>query len=415
MGYCFAQLRSAVRREVLQTQLQGKQQQLETTQGELQTSHHQALQLTQDLASLQAHNQHLQEKLQTQKQETEALQEKLTAQFRNLANDLLEEKSKKFTDQNKTHLEHLLHPLGERLKEFEKQVSQANKDHLERSITLRTEVRKLNELNTRITKEAENLTKAIKGDSKVQGNWGEFVLEKVLERSGLTKDREYSVQESAVNEEGKRYQPDVVIRLPDNKHIVVDAKVSLVSYEKFFHAEGEDERTLLLKRHVESMQRHIRELSSKDYQTLYHLQGLDFVLMFVPVEPAFSLAIQHHPNLFQEAYDKNIVLVAPTTLMATLRTIANIWKHEYQNRHTLEIAQQGGALYDKFVGFVEDLKNIGKQIENTQRAYVDASKKLYDGKGNLVKRAENIKILGAKTSKTLPQKLIDYATDSHDK
>ena len=354
-------------------------------------------------------NQHLQEKLKEQRDAVSVVQEKLTLQFKNLANDLLEEKSKKFTDQNKVQLEGLLKPLGERIQAFEKQVVQTNKESLERNVALRTEVRKLNELNTQITKEAENLAKAIKGDTKSQGNWGEFILESILEKSGLVKDREYEIQASFVTEDGKRYQPDVVVKLPEGKHVIIDAKVSLVNYEQAFNATQAEAREIALKKHIQSLRRHIRELSDKNYQGQYGLKSLDFVLLFVPIEPAFSLAIQHDPALFQEAYERNIVLVSPTTLIATLRTIANIWKHEYQNKNALAIAQQGGALYDKFVGFVEDIKHLGRQLDTTQKTYLEATKKLYEGKGNLVRRAQHIKSLGARTSKILDTDLVDRA------
>ena len=392
-----------------QTQLEGVQQQLTEVKGELVMANNQNLQLGQDLARLETVNQHLTEKLGEQKREMEAMQDKLTMQFKNLANDLLEEKSKKFTDQNKVNLEGLLKPLGERLQEFEKQVVQTNKESLERNVALRTEVKKLSELNTQITKEAANLTKAIKGDTKTQGNWGEFILESILEKSGLIKDREYSVQASFVTEEGKRYQPDVIIKLPEGKHIIIDAKVSLVNYEQFFNTEQTSEKALALKKHIQSVRKHLKELSEKNYQGEYDLKGLDFVLMFVPIEPAFSLALQHDLELFHEAYEKNIVIVSPTTLIATLRTIANIWKHEYQNQNALEIAQQGGALYDKFVSFIDDLKHLGRQMDAAQKAYVEAMKKLYEGRGNLVRRAQNIKTLGARTSKALDQNLVDRA------
>ena len=366
--------------------------------------------LVKDIASLEATNKNLLEKLNEQKQEVIAMQEKLTVQFKNLANDLLEEKSKRFTDQNRLNIEGILKPLGERIQEFEKQVAQTNKESLERNVALRTEIKRLNELNTQITREAENLTKAIKGDTKTQGNWGEFILESILEKSGLVKDREYIVQASFITEEGKRYQPDIIIKLPEGKHLIIDAKVSLVSYERFYNAEQEAERAIELKKHLQSIRKHIKGLSEKNYQNLYNLQGLDFVLMFIPMEPAFSLAIQHDLTIFNEAYEKNIILVSPSTLIATLRTIANIWKNEYQNQNALEIAQQGGAMYDKLVSFIEDLKNIGRQMDTTQRVYVEAMKKLYDGRGNLVRRAEKIKSLGARTSKSMDPKLLDRAT-----
>ena len=408
-GWYLAKVKLSAYSQILQAQLLGTQQQQLEVKEELIQANKENLQLRQEFARLETVNQHLTEKLGEQKQVWDTMQEKVTIHFKNLANDLLEEKSKKFTDQNKLNLEGILKPLGERIQAFEKQVVQANKESLERNVALRTEVRKLNELNVQITKEAENLAKAIKGDSKVQGNWGEFILESILEKSGLVKDREYSVQTSFLTEEGKRYQPDVIIKLPEGKHIIIDAKVSLVHYEQFFATEQASEQKAALRKHIQSIRKHIKELSEKNYQGEYGLKGLDFVLMFVPIEPAFSLAVQHDSELFNEAYEKNIVLVSPTTLMATLRTIANIWKHEYQNQNALEIAQQGGALYDKFVGFVEDLKQLGRYMDITQKAYVEAMKKLYEGKGNLVKRAQNIKNLGARTSKVLDQKLLDRA------
>ena len=410
-GWYIATSRLRADGQALQTKLAGTEQQLKEAREGLALAHNQHLQRAQDLARLETANQHLEEKLKEQKQAVEAMQEKLTVQFRNLANDLLEEKSKKFTDQNKVHLERILQPLGERIQAFEKQVAETNKESLARNVALRTEVKRLNELNAQITKEAENLAKAIKGDTKIQGNWGEFILESILEQSGLIKDREYSVQAAFVTEEGKRYQPDVIIKLPEGKHIIIDAKVSLVDYEQFCNAEQETAQALALKRHIQSMRKHIKELSEKNYQSQYDLRGLDFVLMFVPLEPAFSLAVQHDLGLFNEAYEKNIVIVSPTTLMATLRTIANLWKHEYQNQNALEIAQQGGALYDKFVSFVEDLKQLGRQMDMTQKTYVEAVKKLYEGRGNLVRRAQNIKALGASTSKTLDEQLVARASD----
>lgn len=399
--------------QALQVQLGNTcQQQLSETKEALTLAQDRYLALAQDLAKAEAINKSLQAKLDEQQQEVVTVQEKLTLQFKDLANTLLEEKSKKFTDQNKTQIESILKPLGERIQAFEQQVIQTNKESLERNVALRTEIKRLNDLNTQVTKEAENLAKAIKGDTKTQGNWGEFILESILEKSGLVKDREYIIQASFVTEEGKRYQPDVVVKLPDNKHLIIDAKVSLVSYEQFFNAEEETVKDVALKKHLQSIRRHIKELGEKNYQQQYDLKGLDFVLMFIPMEPAFSLAVQQDPTLFNEAYDKNIVIVSPSTLIATLRTIASIWKNEYQSQHALEIAHQGGALYDKFVSFVEDLKGIGRQVDATQKTYVEAMKKLYEGRGNLVKRAEKIKALGARTSKALDPQLVSRALET---
>ncbi|ACE06631.1 hypothetical protein Aasi_1321 [Candidatus Amoebophilus asiaticus 5a2] len=398
-----------VQTKSLQTQLSGTQQQLEETKLVLSQAQAQELQLSTQLAKLETINNNLATQLTEQKQEVNKMEEKLSIQFKNLANELLEEKSKKFTAQNKENLEALLKPLGERIQAFEKQVEQTNKEDLERNVALRTEITRLYTLNMQITKEAENLAKAIKGDTKTQGNWGEFILESILEKSGLIKDREYVIQASFVTEEGKRYQPDVVIKLPTEKHLIVDAKVSLINYEQFFNTEQEEEKVQQLKKHLSSVRRHISSLSEKNYQAEYSLQGLDFVIMFIPIEPAFSLVVQHDHAIFSEAYEKNIIIVSPSTLIATLRTISNIWKQEYQNQNALEIAQQSGALYDKFVGFIEDLKQIGRQLDITQKSYVEAMKKLYDGKGNLVTRVEKIKSLGARATKAIDQQLLDRA------
>jgi DNA recombination protein RmuC len=393
----------------LQVKLDNSNQQLIDTKAALTQTQENNLQLNTHVAKLETLNTSLLDKLEEQKQEVTQLQEKLSTQFRNLANDLLEEKSKKFTDQNKNNLEALLKPLGEKIQAFERQVQETNKEGLERNVALRTEIKKLHELNLQITQEAENLARAIKGDNKTQGNWGEFILESILEKSGLVKDREYITQASFVTDDGKRYQPDVIIKLPTSKSLIIDAKVSLVNYEQFFNLEDEEGRLEHLKKHLQSIRKHIKGLSEKNYQAQYQLQGLDFVFMFIPIEPAFSLVVQYDHSIFTEAYEKNIILVSPSTLIATLRTISNIWKQEYQNQHALEIASQSGALYDKFVGFVEDLKQVGRQLDTTQKVYVEAMKKLYEGKGNLVKRAEQIKRLGARTTKSMDSKLLARA------
>ena len=394
-------MRLSISSKVLRLQLAEGQQAVATQKTDLAQAQAKVLELTAHLSKLTATNHHLEEKLANQKQTLEQTEERLAAQFKNLANDLLEEKSRKFTDQNKTQLESLLKPLGERIQTFERQVTETNKEELARSVALRTEIKKLHDLNAQITQEAANLTRAIKGDTKMQGNWGEFILESILEKSGLVKDREYSVQTAWVASDGKRYQPDVIIKLPNEKHLIIDAKISLVNYEQSFSAEQEAERGLQLKKHLQSVRKHIKTLSEKNYQVQYNLSGLDFVLMFIAVEPAFSLAVQHDPTLFNEAYEKNIIIVSPTTLLATLRTIANLWKHEYQNQNALQIAHQSGKLYDKFVKFVEDLQQIGKHLDQTQRVYADAMKTLSDGRDNLISKAQKIKMLGARTSKTI--------------
>ncbi len=262
-----------------------------------------------------------------------------------------------------------------------------------------------------MTKEANNLTRALKGDSKTQGNWGEFILESILEKSGLVKDREYTIQTSIKNDEGKLLRPDVIINLPENKSMVIDSKVSLTAYEQYVSSEDDAERIKYLSDHVVSVKNHMKRLSPKEYQNLYGLQSLDFVLMFIPIEPAFAAAVQSDSNIFYEAFEKNIVIVSPTTLLATLRTISSLWKQEKQNRNAIEIAKQSGELYDKFVGFMEDLVSIGNNLKQTKDNYDKAMNKLVEGRGNLVKRVENIKQLGAKATKSLPNSLLDRAED----
>ncbi|UII21951.1 DNA recombination protein RmuC [Fulvivirga ligni] len=375
---------------------------------ELAAERNKVLELNNNLSTTEANYNNLKEKLGEQKQELEKLQERFALEFKNLANEIFEEKSRKFTDQNKVNLGELLNPLKERIVEFEKKVELNSKESLEQSSALREQLRGLRELNQQMTKEAENLTKALKGDTKTQGTWGEFILESILEKSGLEKGREYFIQESFTNEEGRRLQPDVIVKLPDDKNIIIDSKVSLIAYERYVSGD-EEERMINLKAHLLSMKNHIKGLDLKKYQQLHGVQGLDFILMFIPIEPAFSTAVQGDAQLFNDAYDKNIVIVSPSTLMATLRTIANIWKNEYQSQNALEIARQGGNLYDKFVAFIEDLKKVGNNLRITQNAYTDAMKKLYEGKDNLVRKSERLRELGAKASKTIDPKLIDRA------
>jgi DNA recombination protein RmuC len=382
-------------------------QQLQKSENDLSAERDKVLKLNSELSSLNSDYRNLQEKLAEQKSEIEELQNKFVKEFENLANKILDEKSSKFTLQNKENLDRILKPLSENIKAFEKKVEDVYVNDTKERATLAQQIKTLHDLNQQMSKDATNLTNALKGETKSQGNWGEFILESLLEKSGLAKDREYFLQESIISEGGRRFQPDVIIRLPENKSVIIDSKVSLNAYEKFSSAENGDERLGSIKEHILSIRNHIKNLNGKNYQSLYGIDGLDFVLMFLPIEPAFSLALQNDSGLFQEAYDKNIVIVSPTTLLATLRTIASIWRQENQNKNAIEIARQSGALYDKFVGFVEDLQTIGSRIEQTQNAYSDAMKKLSTGRGNLLNSAEKIRKLGAKTSKTLPQSLID--------
>ncbi len=383
------------------------EKELNTIKPELAIEREKVVDTSNKLSRIEVEKAGLEERLKEQKGELENLNERFAHEFKNLANEIFEEKSKKFTDQNKSNLTELLSPLKERIGEFQKKVEETNKDGAERNASLVQQIKQLSELNKQITKEAENLTKALKGDSKTQGNWGEVILERILEKSGLEKGREYETQVSETTEEGKRFQPDVVVKLPDSKNIIIDSKVSLTAYERSVNAETDEERISNLKLHISSIRTHLKGLGEKNYQNLFGIEGLDFVLLFIPIEPAFTLAVQQDPELFNDAYSKNIVIVSPTTLIATLRTISSIWKQEYQNKNAIEIARQGGALYDKFVAFTEDLKTVGKHIDGTQKAYVESMKKLYDGTGNLVKKAEDIKKLGAKASKQLDQRLLD--------
>jgi DNA recombination protein RmuC len=376
---------------------------------ELESKRRENIELGNQLISRQEEYKYLKEKLDTQKKEIENLQEKFSSEFKNLANEIFEEKSKKFTDQNKLNLGELLNPLKEKISDFEKKVEQTNKESIDRNASLKEQIISLKELNQKITKDAENLTRALKGETKTQGNWGEFILESILEKSGLVKGREYTVQDS-FNTGTSRLQPDVILRLPDNKNIIIDSKVSLVAYERFVSSEEESERKQLLSEHVNSIRKHVKDLGSKNYQQLYELEGLDFVLMFLPIEPAFGLAIHKDDQLFIDAYEKNIVLVSPSTLIATVRTIASIWRQEYQNRNAQEIARQGGLLYDKFKAFSDDLVKVGENLKTTKTTYDAAMNKLTEGKDNLVRKTERLKELGAKVSKNIDQRLIDRAS-----
>lgn len=338
--------------------------------------------------------------------------EQLKLQFENLANKILEEKGEKFTRQNQENIGLLLNPLNEKIKVFQEQVAQTyDKDSKER-LTLKNEIERLAALNTKISADAVNLTQALKGSNKAQGIWGEMVLERVLESSGLTRGREYEVQECHTSDEGGRQHPDVVIYLPEDKHLVIDSKMSLLAYERYCSADSEADRLAAQRDHLVSVRSHIKGLSEKNYQNLASLKSLDFVLMFIPVEPAFMLAATADQALFSDAFAKNVLLVSPSTLLATLRTIANIWRQEYQNRNAQAIAEQCAKLYDKLVGFVENLEDIGKRLEQAQKSYHDAHGKLSSGRGNLIRQAENIKALGVKPSKQLPSTLL-FGTEDY--
>ncbi|WP_346858571.1 DNA recombination protein RmuC [uncultured Draconibacterium sp.] len=352
--------------------------------------------------------QNLKEKLETQKAELDQMQKKFTTEFENVATKILERNSEKFTAANQKNIGDVLNPLKEKIQLFEKKVEDTYKQGLKDQTDLRAELKKLHDLNSKISEEASNLTKALKGDVKKQGNWGEVVLERILERSGLNEGKQgFEKQFSDTSEDGKRIQPDIVINLPDNKHIIVDSKVSMIAYERAVNAESESDRDKHIKEHLLSLKTHIKGLSDKHYQTASKLNSPDFVLLFIPIEASFSVAVQEDQELFSYAWDQKVVIVSPSTLLATLRTISSIWQQENQTRNAIEIAKQSGALYDKFVGFITDMENLGKNLDTTRKTYDSALNKLHVGSGNLVRRAENIKKLGAKTTKELPRELLD--------
>jgi DNA recombination protein RmuC len=380
----------------------------------LNSERQKVLELNSKHSGLQSDYNNLQTKISEQKEEVTKLQEKFTKEFENLANRIFDDKAKRFSEQSKTNLQEILNPLKDRIVEFQSKVEETNKESIRGHASLREQLTMLKDMNQQITQEAKNLTEALKGQSKTQGNWGEFILESILEKSGLVKGREYVVQESLTSESGRRFQPDVIIKLPENKSIVIDSKVSLVAYEKFISSDDEHQKQLGLREHINSIRSHIKNLSSKNYQNLYQLESLDFVLMFMPVEPAFALAVQNDQSIFNDAFEMNIVIVSPSTLLATLRTISSIWRQEKQNRNAMEIAKQSGDMLDKFTAFVEDLLTVGKGLISVKDNYDKAMNKLTDGRGNLISRAEKIKQLGAKASKSLPPNILNRADQDDD-
>lgn len=362
------------------------------------------------LAAKEQYAENLHQKLMEGKQEVEQMQKRLTTEFENIATKLLEEKSQKFTAQNQSNLNTVLQPLKEKIKDFEERVERTYIDEAKDRISLKEEIVKLRELNMQLSADASQLASALKGDSKTQGDWGEYRLEMLLERAGLTKDIHFNTQTNFKDEDGKDKRPDFIINLPEGKHLIIDSKVSLTAYEAYYNAETEEDRKHYLKAHIASIRKHLRDLNSKKYELLYQINTPDYLLMFVPIEPAFAVAIQEDNNLFLEALDKNIVLVSTSTLLATMRTVAYIWKHDKQKSSVLEIAKQSGLLYDKFCLFVHDLQEIGKRLDSAQSAYHGAMNKLTESKkfgDTLVGRAERIKELGANASKSLPKELLD--------
>ena len=344
--------------------------------------------------------------------EYEQMHGRLKLEFENLANRILEEKSARFTTQNQTNLNQLLNPLATQITEFKTRIEQVYTTETAERAALRTQIETLSTLNRKMTEDARNLTLALKGDSKAQGNWGELILEKVLEGSGLTQGVEYTTQTNLKNEQGANLRPDVIIRLPEGKHFVVDSKVSLSAYERYCSATDSEIQKLELVEHARSVRGHFQNLAGKKYQELYQITAPDFVFMFIPIEPAFGRALESEPALFNDAFEKGVILVTPSTLLATLRTVAQIWKQEKQTRNSMEIARKSGALYDKFVGLYEDLEKVHSKLEETSRIYRDALDKIKDGRGNLIKRAQDIKKLGAKTEKEFSEEVVRASEES---
>jgi len=353
------------------------------------------------LESTRAYYQSQREKLQEQRAEIETIKQQFNTEFQLIANKILEEKTQKFTETNSKSLDQILNPLKEKIKTFEEKVEKTYQHEAAERNSLKGVVQQLMEQSLRIKDEANSLTRALRGDNKKQGNWGEVILERVLERSGLVKDREYRLQAALTDEEGRRLQPDAIIDLPDEKHLVIDSKVSLLAYERWVNAETDDEREGYAKQHIQSIENHVKSLSAKNYHDLYQIHSPDFVLLFMPIESAFSMSITYKADLFSDAWDRKVVIVSPSTLLATLRTIASMWKQERQTRNVLEIAKEAGALYDKFVGFLQDLEKVGEQLNRATRAHEDATRKLSTGPGNVINKVEKLKKLGARANKQI--------------
>jgi len=389
------------------------QGQLESSLVQIKDKEADIIALNSKLSASMTDHKNLVTRLDQQNADLEKLQEKFRTEFKNLANEILEEKTQKFTEQNRTKLDELLKPLGERILSFEKKVEETYDKESKQRFSLEKEIKSLTDLNQQISREASNLTNALKGQAKTRGNWGEIILESILEKSGLTKDREFFIQQSYTNEQGKRLQPDVVVAYPGGRNVVIDSKVSLLAYERYASAETKEEQDAAARDHLVSFRNHIADLGSKNYQDLYSLKSLDFVMLFMPIEPAYMLAMQYDPMLWNWAYDRRVLLISPTNLIAALRMIANLWRVEYQNKNAMEIARQSGELYDKFTGFTEDLLEVGSRIEAVQKSYDASMNKLTAGKGNLIRRVEKIRTLGAKAGKEIPKSLLEKAEEGN--
>ena len=401
---------------MLAERLQGKEEETNVLQGEIRLLEQQTMGLNADNTHLREQVVRLQTELTSERQKFEEkltiledAREQMTLQFKNLASDILEDKSKRFTRSNEENIAQILKPLQEKIQHFEKRVEETYDRESKERFSLAREIKNLQELNTRISEDAINLTNALKGDNKAQGTWGEMILESILDRSGLVKGREYEVQVSMKAADGSRGQPDVIVHMPESKDLVIDAKVSLKAYEAYCSEDDADKKADFLKQHIQSIRNHVKVLAAKDYQHLGSLNSLDFILLFMPIEAAFSAAAQTDTELFINAFEKNIIIVGPSTLLTTLRTVQNLWRMAQQNKNALEIANRAGALYDKFVSFVDDLEEVGGKLDAAQRSYDRAHNKLQSGRGNLISRTENLKKLGAKATKQQNKEILQSA------
>lgn len=421
LGWLFARSKFATERQgdyaalcIEREKAKNLSDQLADIKESLDSERQKVIELNNTLSAAEADYRNLEEKLSERKKEMDSIQDKFTAEFKNLANEILEKNSAKFSDLNKTSMGELLNPLKDKILTFEKKVEEAYDKELRDKISLREEVKKLYELNNRISEEANNLTRALKGDTRKQGEWGEVILETVLERSGLAKDREYRKQVITTNAGGETIKPDYLILLPDKRHIIVDSKVSLVAYENFVNTSDESARPRFLKSHLESMKNHVKILSEKNYFSSLEFNTPDFVLMFVPIESSFSVALQADQELFNYAWERKIVIVSPTTLLATMRTVASMWKMDKQSQHAFQIAEESGKLYDKFKLFMDDMVKVGNQLGSTRTTYEEAMKKLVTGRGNLVNQAEKLREMGARNTKRIDEKITQRALDALD-
>ncbi len=391
----------------LTQQIASKDKEIETLEQEVKNKENKIIDLSAQNSALNANVQNLNRQLSEQKKEIEQLQDKLKTEFENIAQKILKQNAKELKETGTESLKNILEPVSQKFEEFERKITETHQQNIRERAGLMKELEKIQQLNKQLAEDAENLTKALKHDTKQQGNWGEFILERILESSGLEKGEEYLLQYSDKNIHGNTIRPDVIIKLPENKHLIIDSKVSLTAFQEYISAADENEKQSALKRHVDSVRTHIKLLSEKDYTTAGQLNAPDFVLLFTPSEAAFSVALNADPSIYNYAWERKIVIVSPTTLLATLRTVASIWRNEKQIKNAAEIGRVAGSLYDKVVGFLSDMEAIRKNIENALTFHNKAMNKLAEGKGNIIRTSEKLKELGAKTGKQIDKKYLD--------